>query len=165
MVFYDADKTEIVTHRGVTFLGTTPLTGTLFSLNAKGDTAFITTYRRGKLHGISKHYHSNGRLKSIRHFKEGWKEGEHAGWFGDGKPEFLYHYKNDMFEGNQKEWMENGQLYADLNFEKGQESGSQRVWYVGGKIKTNYVIKNNRRYGLLGTKNCINTVDRVLTKR
>lgn len=165
LIFYDANKTEVVTHRGITSLNGSPFTGILFSLDSDGDTISTIGYKEGKLHGTSRILHSNGGVKSVRYFVDGWKEGEHTGWYENGKPEFLYHYKNDMFEGNQKEWMESGQLYSDLNFENGQQSGRQRVWYVGGKIKTNYIIRNNRRYGLLGTKNCVNTVDSVFTKR
>jgi antitoxin component YwqK of YwqJK toxin-antitoxin module len=163
--FFNADTTEITTSRGITHVGGGPVTGVIFSLNTKGDTIYTISYREGKKHGVSRYYHENGRIKSVRYFENGWKEGEHAGWFANGEQEFLYHYKDDMFEGNQKEWMQTGQLYSDLNFEKGQESGSQRVWYTNGKIRTNYIIKNDRRYGLLGTKNCVNAVDSVFNMR
>jgi antitoxin component YwqK of YwqJK toxin-antitoxin module len=100
----------------------------------------------------------------LRYSENGWKEGEHTGWFENGQKQFVYHFTNDMFDGNQKEWLSNGTLYSDLNYEKGEESGSQRIWYTNGRIKTNYIIKNNRRYGLLGTKNCVNSSDSVFVK-
>jgi len=54
-----------------------------------------------------------------------------------------------------------GKLISYHNFKNGYEEGSQKVWYDNGKIKSNYTIKNGRRYGLLGTKNCINVKDSV----
>ena len=46
-----------------------------------------------------------------------------------------------------------------MNYYNGKEQGSQKVWYNNGKIKSNYVVKDGRRYGLLGTKNCTNVKD------
>jgi antitoxin component YwqK of YwqJK toxin-antitoxin module len=161
--YYDADKVKIQTSGGITYVNTTPLSGVVFSLNQKRDTVFVMPYLNGKEHGLAKHFHDNGQVKSLRYNKNGWKEGEHIGWFESGRKQFEYHFKNDMFEGNQKEWLADGMLYSDLNYEKGMESGSQRVWYRNGKIKTNYIIKNNRRYGLLGTKNCVNASDSIFS--
>jgi len=162
--YLDAGKANIITKKGITYIDTTPITGVVFSLNEKGDTVSVIPYLNGKEHGYSRYYYENGRIKSLRYSKNGWKEGEHTGWFDNGQIQFQYHFKNDMFEGNQKEWLSSGQLYSDLNYEKGMESGSQKVWYPNGKIKTNYIIKDNRRYGLLGSKNCINTADSVLSE-
>jgi antitoxin component YwqK of YwqJK toxin-antitoxin module len=162
--YYNADKISIHSKGGITYSNTIPITGIVFSLNANGDTSFSIPYRNGKEHGFSRHYHDNGQMKSLRCSENGWKEGEHTGWFENGQKQFVYHFTNDMFDGNQKEWLSNGTLYSDLNYVKGSENGSQRIWYTNGKIKTNYIIKNNRRYGLLGTKNCVNNSDSVFVK-
>lgn len=60
-----------------------------------------------------------------------------------------------------KEWSFDGKLSHLGNFENGQEEGSQKMWYDTGKIRANYVIKNGKRYGLLGTKNCKNVSDSI----
>ena len=52
-------------------------------------------------------------------------------------------------------------MIEEFNYKNGQQHGSQKVWYLNGKIKSNYVIKDNRRYGLLGTKNCRNVSEEV----
>ena len=49
-----------------------------------------------------------------------------------------------------------------MSYYKGYESGGQKVWYPNGLIKSNYIMKNGRRYGLLGTKNCINVKDSII---
>jgi antitoxin component YwqK of YwqJK toxin-antitoxin module len=162
--FYNSADPNIKTHRGVIYLETTPITGVVFTLDHENDTTAIIPYRDGKRDGIEILYHDNGQKRSVRYYSHGWKTGEHLGYHPSGKPSFIYHFTDDVFDGNQKEWLENGVLYSDMNYERGTESGLQRVWYADGTIKTNYIIKNNRRYGLLGTKNCINTADSVLNK-
>jgi hypothetical protein len=37
----------------------------------------------------------------------------------------------------------------------------QTWWYDNGKVKSNYRIIEGRRFGLLGTKNCINVSDSI----
>jgi antitoxin component YwqK of YwqJK toxin-antitoxin module len=51
-----------------------------------------------------------------------------------------------------------------MNYKKGHEDGQQQWWYDNGKIKANYIIKNGRRYGLRGTKKCINVSDSIFKK-
>ena len=48
-----------------------------------------------------------------------------------------------------------------MNYVKGHEEGSQKMYYDNGKIRSNYTIIAGRRYGLLGTKNCVNVADSV----
>ncbi|HJY63931.1 MAG TPA: toxin-antitoxin system YwqK family antitoxin, partial [Ignavibacteria bacterium] len=54
-----------------------------------------------------------------------------------------------------KDWNENGMLFNDFNYINGYEEGLQRAWYPDGSLQANYVVKNNRKYGLTGVKNCI----------
>lgn len=164
VAYYDAAKVSIEAKKGITYANTTPVTGIVFSLNAAGDTLAILPYRNGKEHGWLRYYYDHRKPKAFRYYENGWKEGEHTGWFENGQTQFTYHFKDDMFEGTQKEWLASGQQYSELNYEKGMESGSQKVWYTNGKIRTNYIISNNRRYGLLGTKNCVNVVDSVFMR-
>jgi antitoxin component YwqK of YwqJK toxin-antitoxin module len=164
LMVYDAAKVEIKTKRGITSINTTPVTGVVFSLNSHGDTISVVGYREGRLHGMEKVLHTNGHVKSLRLYANGQKIGEHKGWFENGRQAFVYHFEDDLFEGNQLEWLENGQLYSDMNYRNGHESGLQRMWFADGTIKMNYIIKNNRRYGLLGTKNCVNSADSVLNR-
>ena len=160
-VYLNAAEIDLHTSKGITSINSTPVTATIFELNAAGDTIAIIPYKNGKEHGWSKYYYSKGKPKAFRLHVDGWKQGEHKAWFENDRQHFIYHFQDDKFEGNQKEWVENGQLYTDLNYKNGVEHGSQKVWYANGKIKTNYIIVNNRRYGLLGTKNCVNAVDSV----
>lgn len=92
----------------------------------------------------------------------GRKEGTHRGWYETGKLRFEYHFNDDQFDGSYKEWFSDGKLFRNMNYEKGQESGIQQSWNPNGQLKMNYLIKDERRYGLLGTKNCKNVADSLL---
>lgn len=161
-VFANTDTTKLKRSKGVHYHKGDLFTGTLFALgNNPLDTVLQRTYLEGKKHGIWTTYYSNGILREKRRYHHGSKEGEHLRYWPDGKLRSQYHLKNDVYEGNNKEWNSAGTLISDRNFVNGQESGSQKVWYNNGKIKSNFIIKNNRRYGLLGTKNCINVSDSI----
>jgi antitoxin component YwqK of YwqJK toxin-antitoxin module len=134
--------------------------GKLIALYNEQDTASFIPFWRGKEYGRAYQKYPNGKLKEERFFRKGWKEGEHKGWWEDGKPRFTYYFKDDLYEGNLKEWYANGQLFKDFNYEKGQETGAQKAWKEDGKIKANYQIKDGRRYGLLGVKNCASVLDK-----
>ena len=141
-------------------------TGSLYEMYAnKKDTAFVRNYLHGKEHGVWKVFYSNRHLKEIRHYKQGKKEGEYIAWWSNGKKKLLYHFKLGEYEGTCREWNPDGRLIKEMNYKKGQEDGSQKIWYNNGKIKSNYVVKKGRRYGLLGTKNCINVSDDVFPKK
>jgi antitoxin component YwqK of YwqJK toxin-antitoxin module len=74
---------------------------------------------------------------------------------------FEYHLENDVYHGSLKSWNSKGQIIKSLHYTHGQQSGHQQLWDDNGAIRTNYIVKNNRRYGLLGTKNCINVSDSI----
>jgi antitoxin component YwqK of YwqJK toxin-antitoxin module len=80
----------------------------------------------------------------------------------NGKKRFEYTAVNDAYEGELKEWAENGQLFHLAHYKNGQEDGVQKMWHANGKIRSNFVIINGRRYGLLGTKNCKNRDEKLL---
>lgn len=163
-IFPVSGQVQIVPREGIHYIGGEPVSGIVFSTNAKGDTLFKVPFMNGKENGIAKFFYSKNQLREERFFVNGWKEGTHRGWYENGKPMFEYHFQNDMFEGSYKEWFPNGRLFRNMNFEKGQESGHQQSWSADGRIKMNYIIQDNRRYGLLGTKNCKNVSDSVFSQ-
>ena len=68
-------------------------------------------------------------------------------------------FKDDEYEGECSEWNEKGILIRRMHYARGHESGAQQQWYDDGSIRSNYVIIKGRRFGLLGTKNCVNVSD------
>ena len=85
LAYYNANAIQLITKGGITYHDTTPITGVVYALNEKGDSVFTTPYVNGKEYGWSKLYYANGQLRTLRYSENGWKEGEHAGWFENGK--------------------------------------------------------------------------------
>ncbi len=142
------------TERGVTYNNGQPFTGKAFTLNAQMDTVVIDFYLDGKLHGVSRSWYASGKRMQERLYQNGRKEGIHQGWWPNGKMKFQYEFKNDEYEGSVKEWYENGVPYKHFTYSSGQEEGAQKMWKLDGKIYANYIVKNNRIYGLSGRKLC-----------
>ena len=113
---------------------------------------------------IFKKWYPNGQLVESRIYIDGNKEGFHQGWWENGAKKFEYHFLNAEHDGELKEWMETGQPYRFFHYIKGYEEGSQKMWWSNGSIRANYVIKNGKRYGLLGLKICSNPYDSVIKK-
>jgi len=147
--------------QGVLLYNNLPYSGYSGLIANNTDTIIYTPFLNGQEEGWSLEYYDNGKPKSKRYYKKGAKEGIHTGWWKNGQMQFLYHFKDDEFEGELKEWYASGQLYRVFNYSKGQETGIQKMWKRDGRIKANYEIKNGRRYGLVGVKNCENVWDEV----
>lgn len=153
---------ELEMNNGLLTQSHMPFTGRLINLfSGTKDTAEVSSYVNGREDGEWKKFYSNHQIKEIRYFKNGKKTGSYKTWWENGKKQLEYNFVADEYEGSCKEFNEKGVLMRIMNYKKGQEEGEQKWWYDGGKIKANYIIKDGRRYGLLGTKNCINVTDSI----
>lgn len=140
--------------------------GSVYALHPNNiDTAFIQNYQDGVEDGESKKFFSGGRQQELRYFKDGMKTGTLTRWWPNGVKMLDYHFNNGEYEGLCREWNQSGILVREMNYANGYEAGSQKMFYDNGKIRSNYVIVNGRRFGLLGTKNCVNTADSIPQKK
>ena len=125
------------------------------------DTAELTGFTNGKEHGTWKKFFPNGKLKGIRQYDNGKKTGEYIAWWDNGNRMVDYLFANDEYNGTCKEWNRDGIMIKEMNYNKCYEDGMQRSWFDNGKIRANYKMIEGRRYGLLGTKNCVNASDSI----
>jgi len=125
------------------------------------DTAVVGTYLDGEKDGTWKKYYPGGVLREKREFVKGRKTGVFTAWWENRNKQLEYLFENDEYQGTCREWNRDGMLVKEMNYENGYETGSQKMFYDNGKIRSNYVVKEGRRYGLLGTKNCTNVSDSV----
>ena len=136
--------------------------GFLYQLTPQGhDTIALEGYVNGLLSGGSRKWFANRQLMEERYYRRGRKNGRQLAYWPNGNKRFEFVAKEDGYEGELREWSENGHLFHLANFVNGQEEGAQKMWYDNGKIRANYVIIQGKRYGLLGTKNCINVSDSI----
>jgi hypothetical protein len=152
-------------HQDTLYLQHQQFTGYLYSLYANGDTEYVTPYFNGLQEGGQQNWYPNRQLAEKRLYIAGKKQGVQQGWWPDGKQRFAYTAVNDAYNGELKEWNSKGMLYLDLHYINGQEEGSERLWWNNGTIRANYVVRNGKRYGLLGMKVCANPYDSVFVKR
>lgn len=157
----NGDTVNVSSRRGITAFNEEQANGIIFYLHQNGDTISKTPFTDGKENGEVKSWYDDGTLKEIRIYTNGKKSGTHHGWYNDGTLKFEYNYVNDEFHGEYTEWYPNGELFRDQHFNMGHEEGMQTMYFPGGKIKSNYLIKNKRRYGLPGTQNCVNVADSI----
>lgn len=159
------NERQFTRQNGLLLLNSRPYNGTLFTLfpNSK-DTAVVENYLGGREDGEWRKYYPSNKIKEKRFFTNGQKTGEYIAWWENENKQLHYFFEADEYEGTCKEWSEAGFLNKVMNYKKGHEEGHQQWWYDNGKIKANYIIKDGRRFGLLGTKNCINVSDSIFKK-
>lgn len=131
-----------------------PFSGNAIELYPTGEIKSTARFSSGSREGEQYTYHENGQLASVRSYRNNKKHGEHVGWWPNGNKKFSYHFIDGLQEGESLEWYVDGELFREMNYTKGKEEGSQKMWENDGSIRANYVVKNGRRYGLIGLKNC-----------
>lgn len=142
-----------------------PINGILYTLNRNNrDTLMISSYRSGLEDGLWKLFYPDGHIAEVRSFSMGRKTGLYTAWWSNGQRKLEYHFENGEYEGCCREWGPGGRLAREMHYHLGYEDGSQKLFYEDGRIKSNYVMIRGRRYGLLGTKNCVNVGDSIFKK-
>ncbi len=163
--FVSNTDSNLQINNGIVFYKSNLFSGTIFFFfNNSKDTAEIRNYLLGKEDGTWKKYYSNHSIKEIREFKEGRKVGKMISYWDNKNKMVECFFGDDEYEGTYKEWNKNGQVIMNMNYVKGHEVGTQQMFYDNGKVRSNYVIKDGKRFGLLGTKNCINVSDSIFKK-
>lgn len=151
-------------HQDTVYHGQQVFTGLRYILYTNGDTVFVKSYFNGLEEGLQKKWYDNKQLAEQRFYISGKKEGIQQGWWPDGSPKFIYTAKSDAFEGELKEWNSAGLLYKHFHYVNGQEEGSQKLLWDNGSVRANYVVRDGKKYGLIGLKLCNNPYDSIIKK-
>ncbi len=160
---YISNKAKDLSIRSDTvFFYKKPYSGFIYELDSRtNDLIASSGYINGLLSGVSKKWYKGYVLMEERYYLNGAKNGKQIAYWENGKKKFEFVAKNDAYEGELKEWNISGNLIHLATFVNGQEEGTQKMWYDNGKIRANYVMRKGKRYGLLGTKNCVNVSDSI----
>lgn len=161
---FNAHSLHLENRNGIVYSEGKPFSGNVFELTDTNDTIALSGFYKGKEHGQWKRFYPEGRLEELRYFDKGVKIKTLTRWWENGQMQMICTFKNGEYDGALKEWNENGQLTQEMNYRNGYESGSQKMYYDNGKIRSNYVVKDGKRIGLLGTKNCVNVSDSIFKK-
>ena len=161
-VFVEHNPSEFTLKGQQLLYNNEPFSGYLFRLfNSSLDTLECIGYLEGKMNGISKKWHSPKQLAEFRVYRNGKKNGSQISYWPNGNKRFEFVAVDNKYEGKMEQWDSKGMLTQLGNYKDGHEFGEQKMWSANGKIRSNYIIKNGRRYGLLGTKNCVNVSDSI----
>ena len=109
-------------------------------------------------------YFPNGQLSSKRIYKNGKLHSYQEGWHSNGKKRFKSQYYKNIKIGKKLDWHDNGQLAHEISFKGGKEF-QVKAWRRSGQIYANFIIKNNRPYGLKGDKACFETLEGEVVTR
>jgi antitoxin component YwqK of YwqJK toxin-antitoxin module len=139
---------------GVYYFGSIPYSGFIKEVYKTDTIKSIGSFFQGKQHGPTKIFFPNGRLETVRNYKNGLAYGKHLGYWKSGNIKFEFIYFNDKREGIQKQWYESGSPYYELTFANDQENGMQKAWRENGKAYINYEVKDGIRYGLQKASLC-----------
>jgi antitoxin component YwqK of YwqJK toxin-antitoxin module len=96
----------------------------------------------------------SGRVRRESTYVDDVLDGPSRGWYEDGAPQFAYVYRHGLSEGEQRQWYPSGQIFTWFHDHLGHEVGRQRMWNPDGTIRSNYVIKDGKRFGLVGALGC-----------
>lgn len=165
LTLFNAKDLWLENRNGMLFQDNMPFSGKMYALYPhSNDTMKITGYYQGKEHGTWKVFFPNRQLQELRYFNQGMKIKTLKRWWANGQIQLACTFKNGEYDQAFHEWNINGQLIKTMHYNQGFEEGSQKLFYDTGKIRSNYVMKNGKRIGLLGTKNCINVSDSIFKK-
>jgi antitoxin component YwqK of YwqJK toxin-antitoxin module len=162
--YINSDDSGFIRHQDTVFYRGNYFTGYRFSLYPNSDTAFTGGYFNGVEEGTHKRWYPGKQLNEERFYVNGKKEGMHRGWWSDGKPKIQFNCYNDEYEGEFIEWYPSGLTGKKFHYVNGKEEGSQRLWWDNGAVRANYVVRNGKKYGLIGLKICDNPYDSVIKK-
>jgi antitoxin component YwqK of YwqJK toxin-antitoxin module len=163
-IFKNSKDKAFVLHQDTIFYDHIKYSGLIYTLYNTKDTMMVTSYLNGLEEGVQTKWYPNQQIASVRNYHAGKKTGKHIGYWENGQPKFEFYFEDGEHHGVAKEWYQNGQYYRTFHYEHGYEQGSQKMWWENGMIRANYVVKNGRRYGLVGLKLCMNQNDTSLKK-
>lgn len=146
----------------------------LFYLNDTLYTGVISQFENGKyfgeihlkdglFHGEFKEWFPDESLKTLKVYEHGYENGQQKGWHQNQNTSYTYDVINGLKEGVYKEFYPNGALQIERRYSKGEELHN-KILNIDGGVIANYVKKDGRYYGLLGSSNCVSVFNQDLPK-
>jgi len=133
-------------------------TGTIISSTKPGKNELIKEVKNGKLHGQHKVWTAEQVLRTDKSYINGLEHGSQKGYHTNGNLSYAYSAKNGKRVGEYQEYYPNGTLQIERFYEAGVQV-SNKIVGIDGKVIANYVLKDGRYYGPLGSSNCISVLN------
>ena len=97
--------------------------------------------------GIIKEYYENGRVKTIRTYKQGVPEGISQFYYDNGDPMFTHNYSNGNKDGLSRWYYRNGMVKYEYEYKGGLLDGMIYKYYQSGKLAAAWTYRNGKREG------------------
>ncbi|MFN8248042.1 MAG: hypothetical protein U0T68_03720 [Ferruginibacter sp.] len=162
--FIDFKSGSLQKRNDTVYFNNSLYSGYCYELYSASDTAWLGSYFNGVEEGEQYRWYPGKQLAEKRFYINGKKEGIHLGWWPNGKQKFYFEADNNEYNGVFKEWYASGNPGKEFHYVNGHEEGAEKLWWENGTVRANYVIRNGKKYGLLGLKTCINPYDSIIKK-
>ena len=115
----------------------------------------------GRKQNQSSYWFTNGKLKQVATYHNGYLHGERKLWSNDSVYTLVSHlnYYLGKAHGVQKQWYKTGELYKKFNLNMGKEEGIQQAFRKNGDLYANYEARNGRIFGLKKSTLCYGLED------
>jgi len=136
-IIIQSSDTSLVIQDSLYFYHGQLYSGTIEELNTNEDLKSVKQILNGKEHGLQMGYHYNGQLSYEYNVEQGIRKGEYKEYFPSGDIQIFKLYN-----------------------EEGRPVKT-RIRNIQGKVIANYVWKNNRYFGYLGSSNCFSVLNEM----
>ncbi|RZV63216.1 MAG: hypothetical protein EX254_06695 [Flavobacteriaceae bacterium] len=104
-------------------------------------------YKGSPYTGTGIDFHDNGKIKTLRNFKDGKYHGLWTEWYSNGNRKFEGNRVENLADGLTRWWYENGQLKKQATYEKDIEHGVIVRWHDNGHLKQIRHFNEGKTYG------------------
>lgn len=148
-----SDNSLLRLENGTWYYRQLPFSGTIETYFKQGSLKARQTFYNGKEEGWLYTWYENGQRDTKRYYHKGEKDSISLGWWHNGHPRFEYHFLAGNYDGDFKEWYENGTQLRHIVYRNGKEERG-KGWRNNGKPYMNFIVKNNRFYGVINPNLC-----------
>jgi len=112
--------------------------GTLIQHKSDGTLFSERTYKNGKLHGISKTFYPDGKLRTAVNYNLGIKHGIALKFYQNEIVYQEYNYNYGKLDGPQKKYYENGKLMSVIKYKNDFPGIGLKEYITSGQVKKKY---------------------------
>ena len=124
--------------------GRTPYTGKAERMHFDGTRISEVNYLKGRQHGLSRFWYSNGNIRSSFSYNAGVLDGNSTYFYGNGNIQNLTSYRQGVMHGLVVDWWPEGKKSFVESYVNGFPEGVWRSWWPNGKPASERTYRNRR---------------------
>jgi len=124
-----------------------PLTG-IVEYDVRGKICIETSYRNGKIDGITKEYFGNGKVRRETSYRNGKENGDDKMYYSNGNIFSILKYKDGVRYGVTRNYYIDGSTLREISFKNGKIDGYERWYDKSGKLFTDTSYTLGKKDGI-----------------